>query len=1000
MKYQLNTTNYCDFNTYEVNKCEPRTYFVPYPDRQAADAVTAKEKRYRSPKAICLNGDWDFAFYAKPAELPTAFDTEAVQWDTLDVPSCWQFRGYDKPFYVNIRYQFPYDPPKIPTTEKAGKNFMWLGGEVGMGPRTIEPEELYNFVGVYRRDMQIRDLDKDYVMSFFGVATCLDLYINGRFVGYSEGSHNMAEFRISPYLQEGENEILAVVHRWCNGTYLESQDMFRNNGIFRDVMVYAYEPTDIWDIDFQTKKTAAGYRAEMTAVLTGSADVTFALEGHGLELTKTVHPESFRIVDGEKRYTAKVVFDQLDVKEWNAEDPVLYNAYYEIEGTTSIKERVGFKNIRIEGRTYKWNDAKIKFHGVNHHDTSCTNGYTMTPDEIERDIQICKEFNIDTIRTSHYPPDPLLLELADEYGIYIVDETDLETHGVFVQKLPPSYNWITDDPAWIDHIVDRAARMYQRDKMHVSIALWSLGNEAGAGCCTDAEYAYLKQHTDIPIHYESAVHSRIKAYDVGSEMYPKQANVHLVGLGKSKTAKFNDRPYFLCEYAHAMGVGPGNIESYWKDIYLFDALMGGCIWEMVDHAVLHEDGSYTYGGDHGEYIHDSNFCVDGIFYPDRSPSTGAWIAKHCYRPIRIRKVDNGTIELFNTRSFSAGSRYEVRYTLPDGSEHTLIPTAGPLSKEKVSVDLGGADHIVFHTIDTATGKEVGLDDLQLKRGISHRAIEMRGTAEHILGAGETEGFRIFDGRPIIDLPGNGPAGNAAVTAAEPYTILYRAATDNDRSITGQNTMEKYTKQQEKLLSVHQSEKSVTILSEMTIGHMVFACKDIYEACSEGVLVTCEIRGKKVGKNDILPRFGKTFRLPAAFSHVEYEGRIGESYIDMKEQFPIGKVNCEVSDMTEPNIRPQESGNRCDCRYASVSDGMHKVTFTAVNRAFELGIKPYSDPELLTMRHREDEKTTGTYVTIQGLQMGIGTGSCGPATAKEHTYPAKRGCRFSFLISWE
>ena len=316
MKYRLNTTNYWDFNTVEVNKLPGRSYFIPYPDRKKADTVSPKEKRYASEKVLCLNGDWDFKFYPRPAELPTEFDTDAVSFDTIDVPSCWQFRGYDRPFYVNIRYQFPFDPPRIPKTEKVGKLFYILGADKGIGPRTVDPGEEYNFVGVYRRSIAIEDPDKNYVISFLGVASCLDLYLNGKFVGYSEGAHNTAEFDLSDKLVKGENELLAVVHRWCTGTYLEDQDMFRNNGIFRDVLLRIDEPTDIKDIDAVTKKTGDKYSLTLSATTRGDTDVTFSLEGHGLKETKTVS------VVGR---TATATFEDLDVTEWNAEDPTLYD---------------------------------------------------------------------------------------------------------------------------------------------------------------------------------------------------------------------------------------------------------------------------------------------------------------------------------------------------------------------------------------------------------------------------------------------------------------------------------------------------------------------------------------------------------------------------------------------------------------------------------------------------------------------------------------------------
>ena len=334
MKYYLDKSNYSDFDTIEKNKLPGRSYFIPYPSREGADRVSLKEKRYQSEKVKCLNGDWDFRFYPRPAELPDVLDTDNVKFDTIDVPSCWQFRGYYHPFYVNIRYQFPYHPPVIPREEKVGKVFSIMGVDQKMSLRYKDPGEEYNFVGVYRKKIEIEDDEKNYVISFLGVASCLDLYVNGSFVGYSEGAHNTAEFDLTGYLEKGENELLAVVHRWCTGTYLECQDMFRNNGIFRDVLLRISEPADFWDLNAVTKKAAGKYSLKLSAKTLSDTDVTFTLEGNGITRSETVR------TDGK---SAAVTFEDLDVTEWSAEDPVLYNVYFETS-TSCVKERIGFKS--------------------------------------------------------------------------------------------------------------------------------------------------------------------------------------------------------------------------------------------------------------------------------------------------------------------------------------------------------------------------------------------------------------------------------------------------------------------------------------------------------------------------------------------------------------------------------------------------------------------------------------------------------------------------------
>lgn len=979
VNYTLNTTNYHTFETFQVNKLPGRSYFIPYPTRAQADAVSLKEKRYRSEQVQCLNGIWDFRFYPRPAEVPAVLDTDKLTFDQIEVPACWQFRGYDRPFYTNIRYQFPFHPPVIPTTEKVGKVFSWMGCDQGISLRYKDPGEEYNFVGVYRRFFTVEDPSKRYIISFLGVASCLDLYLNGRFVGYSEGTHNTAEFDLTGGLVQGENELVAVVHRWCNGTYLEDQDMFRNNGIFRDVLLRISQPTDLWDIDAKTEKTGDTYSLTLTAQTFDDTDVTFTLEGHGISVTKTV-PTAGK--------TASVTFEGLQVQEWNAEEPTLYNLYYEtVSGC--VKERIGFKSVEIKGDKFYVNGRLVKFHGVNHHDTSPTNGYTMTPDEIERDILLCKQFNIDTIRTSHYPPDPLLLELADQQGLYIVDENDLETHGTWSHQLPPTYNTISHDPKWQRHYLDRITRLYQRDKLHgnTAIVLWSLGNEAGGYRNTDAMYQYLKAHSNLPVHYESAIHCKRIAYDVGSEMYPSVRMVQDVGEHRRKQKQLNDRPYFMCEYAHAMGVGPGNTEAYWEQVYRYDNLMGGCVWEMVDHAVLHEDGSYTYGGDHGEWVHDKNFCVDGLFYPDRTPSVGAKMIRFIYRPIRVSHISGNAFEIFNTTGFSDGSRYRLTFRWNDCTEQSVQPEVPPLTRVRVELPVGssvdGNRSAIVTTVDTRTGAAVSEEQLVLEQRVpgAPQSAPLPGTCT------------VENGRFTLNLP-----EGRALTDAEQSTLLYRAATDNDTDPFFRNTMLPYFAQTEKLISCERTEQGYQVITHVSNRKARFTVTSTYQGVDGGILVTSRIHC--ISGGGILPRFGKAFRLDEVFDKVEYTGRAGESYCDMKEQFPIRTVACTVSDMTEPNIRPQESGNRCDCTCASISDGRTKVTFRAVDRPFELGIKPYTDRALFQMKHRSDEVRTGTYITIQAFQQGIGTGACGPAIAPEFQYSARQDYELRFLISVE
>ena len=971
MKYTKAYAYYADFNTIDVNRLKPRSYFIPFTTKKAATSVDIKNKRYDSDKVVCLNGIWDFAYFDNPNDLPDTFDTDEMKWDKLDVPSCWQFNGYGKPMYLNARYPFRFNPPKIPTTEPVGKYFSY---------ETLfihAPKGEYNHLGVYRTFFNAR-LDKRYIISFLGVCSCIEVYLNGEFVGYSEESHITSEFDLTDKLKQDNNELVCIVHRWCTGSYLECQDMFRNNGIFRDVLLRVEDKCDIWDIDFKYKKNKDGlYTATIYVELSSdeTKEIEVSLTGHGIEKNIIGTPVDRKI---------SIEFKDLSVIEWNAEKPTLYDLLVSIPNSY-VYTKVGFKNIKIDDAVYYLNGKKIKVRGVNHHDTSPVNGYTMTLDEIETDLKLCKEYNVNTIRTSHYQPDPYLIELATELGIYIVDECDLETHGCRTQSPFFRFNYLSKKRSWMGHYLDRMERHYGRDKLlKTPVIMWSLGNESGDGCNTMAMYEWIKKRSDIPVQYEGAVYNRTKAYDIASQMYPSVFDVKLVGEHKSKTKQFNDRPYWLCEYAHAMGTGPGNLEGYMDVFYQYDNIMGGCIWEMVDHAVLHEDGSYTYGGDHGEWIHDSNFCCDGLFYPNRMPSNGAFIMKHAYRPLRLSLASERELRIFNTLSFTNGKEFRIDFEI-NGKEFSIIPDVKPLRKKIFEIDLGeikGDSFLNAKIYEIKTNHLV--DETQII--VSE---EIRNKPKKAL---LPENFKIVDGNPVFTFK------NSEVKVSSPYTILFRAGTDNDKEGFFYATMPRWYDEKEKITDVFIGKEKCVVKTIITANKNTFSVEDVYEGCEEGIFVTSEI--KPVSASGNLPRFGKAFKLDSSFDDVTYLGRDKESYIDMFDHSKICLCHSKVLDMVENNIKPQESGNRMDTRFVEVSNEDVTFKFTAIEEAFNLGIKPYSDMELTKMTHRSDEVRSGTYVTISKMQKGIGTGSCGPNTLKEHTYSAEETYKLKFIISWK
>jgi len=662
LKYNIKTDNYKNFSVYKDNVLQPRSYFIPFKSEKAMRKTDIRTERYSSDTVTVLSGEWDFVYYKRVSAVPNDFDTAAVAFDKIFVPSCWQFTGYEPPYYVNTRYQFKPNPPEIPADCP---------------------------VGVYRKIFTVYDLSLNYTLSFLGVAGALDVFINGKYVGYSEGSHNTSEFEITEFLTDGENELVACVHKYSNGTYLECQDMFRNNGIFRDVLLYKTGNNSIYDFKADIEYDGAYSLSVIPALkLTDDCVLTAHIDEIGVSKSVNVSPDGIDKID----------FTDLEVDEWSAEIPNLYTLVLTLskqgEPVEYIRRKIGFKHIEIKGNVFCFNGKRIKMLGVNHHDSNPKMGYVMSVEDMEHDIALCKQFNVNCIRTSHYPPDPIFLDLCNEYGIYLVDEADIETHGCQTELHRPGA--CSHNSAWQGHYWDRVYRMYERDKNHPCITMWSLGNEAWGFKNQDYCYNKLKELTDIPVHYENVVRTRRFAYDVISQMYPWQGKYKKLAQGKGLPKKWYLKPYFLCEYAHAMGVGAGELETYVSTFLNADNLMGGCIWEFADHAVYHENEriKYTYGGDHGEEKHDKNFCVDGLFYPDRTPHAGALQMKNCYRPVRAKK--QGDSFVFTNLNYFKPVNYTVKWNneKTGGSFNLNIE---PRKTQRVSLEKGA--YCVFRYYD-------------------------------------------------------------------------------------------------------------------------------------------------------------------------------------------------------------------------------------------------------------------------------------------------------------
>lgn len=1011
MKYTLQKKNYRNFKIFRDNITEPRAYFIPYSSLEKLKNTDFRQERYSSDMVTCLSGEWDFKFYQHCAKVPDALDTSYIRFDKVTVPSTWQRTGYMEPVYLNCPYEFQITPPGIPDDMTAG---------------------------IYRKKFDINDMSKKYIISFLGAANNIEVYLNGSYIGYSEGSHNTAEFDITDKVVEGTNELVVLMFRWCNGTFLECQDMFRETGIFRDVLLSAYDDSYIYDYYVSSVKNGDKY--DMTC------DVEVPAYSEGCTVKVALYDGDHEIVSEEKKASQKMQFSfsGLDVKEWNAEVPYLYTVYVTLckngEEVMSLRNMTGFKIVEIIGNVFYFNGKKIKFKGVNHHDSHPVTGYVMSHADLEKDIVLMKELNVNSVRTSHYPPDPFFLSLCDYYGLYVVDEADIETHGAW-EVCNENDNGISHDIKWQHHYVDRVMRMYKRDRSHTSITMWSLGNEAGGYKCQDKCYEYLKaQGTPIPVHYEGVVRTKRIAYDVCSEMYTHQDNVKLIAEGKykgqykggSKLGQkiYSERPFFLCEYVHAMGVGPGAMEEYWDLFYKHDNLMGGCIWEWVDHAVYHEPDDpkypyqYTYGGDHKEKRHDGNFCVDGLMYPDRTPHTGALQMKEIYRPVRVSCKNENIFTFTNTNRFRNASYLSMKWILERNGvlydSGSVVLDIEPEATMETEIDFKQINKdndfmITFVCFDgdrEISREQIILNDVSVSYDLHKTGkicVESDGNKVKVKFDGGEVVFKTATGNIVSYKKGGyeyinqAPAGG--MKGFMPY--VFRAPLDNDRQ-----KIEKWEKLGLDKIKVVPDAFDVcidgncaSVLSVYTLKGKqkdLFECMIDYAISPIGEIKVRAVLNKVIDEKIDLPRFGMTVELPKEFTQVEYYGRGSQENLpDFLAQSPIGIYKSTVHEMHEPYIYPQDNGEHCNVKWLDVSDNAGHSLRVYAEECFAFNIHDYTPENLYKAKHQEDIVFVDSSVlTIDGYVRGAGTGSCGPNTLPQYEIDEESMLIYEFTVVTE
>ena len=997
MEYTLNKTNYRDFSVYEENKRTARAYYIPYSKKAVLEATALKDERFNSDLVDILSGEWEFKYFDDISLLPDTIDSENFDFENISVPSTWQRTGFEAPVYLNCPYPFDDAPPNLPERMS---------------------------VGVYRKKFEVNDSDDIHILSFLGVIPCIDLYVNGGYVGYSEGAHNTAEFDVSEFLYEGTNELVAVVHKWSTATFLECQDMFRENGIFRDVLLYKMPATYINDYYIRPLKKDGVWEMDVDIAIEGkpckcSLEVTLK-NGDDVIATQTVKAEK----------NTKIHFDALNIVEWNAEIPTVYEAYITLLNNDtevmSIRNITGFKDVKIEGNVFTLNGQKIKIKGVNHHDTHFKNGYVMTYEEYEKDVQLIKELNGNCVRTSHYPPDPNLLTLCDIYGLYVVDEADIETHGCCCapHRCP---TLISHDKKWAPRYLDRVSRMYYRDRSHPSIIMWSLGNEAEGWNCQDVCYKFLHEICpEIPVHYEGVSRTPRHAYDVMSEMYTHQNNVQKIGEGTKIGKHYKDRPFFLCEYAHAMGVGPGALEEYWQLFYKYDNLMGGCIWEWADHAVYHEDGplKYTYGGDHGEKKHDGNFCVDGLVYPDRELSTGAHAMKAVYRPVRASLNEDGSFTFTNTNRFLSSGYITILWTaLKNGvaeQNGELKLDIAPCGTETVTLPLEipkDCDyHINFEYVD-ADSNHIATEQIALAEKFEEVKLPKGSKFDCTFDGKEIK--VLFDGGSVIFDKKTGEISSYRIgkkelinqsPAAHKGFIpnIYRAPLDNDMY-----TCSKWHKAGYDDIEVILKDFEVEIErknAEIELKYVLRSKKGIvakveleYEIDPAGCIeVKAKIKPVTQSRAaSVIPRFGLTLEMSESFENVEYYGYGPfESESDFKEQCTVGIFKNTVNGMDERYIKPQDYGIRTGIRWVKVTDEQGDgLMICNADRKLSFSARHFTQKLLQKAKHREDLHSENTTVlNIDGFRRGAGTNSCGPDVLEQYSIDARKGLEFEFTVA--
>ncbi|MBQ8655014.1 MAG: beta galactosidase jelly roll domain-containing protein [Clostridia bacterium] len=983
-----------DISHLHVNMLPNRAYFIPYADK----AAMLQDDRKQSQRVVMLTGEWHFGYYDSFLDLPEdVFAPEATP-DMIPVPSVWQCHGYDNHQYTNVRFPIPYDPPYVPVENPCGlytRTFQWKAEE---GERAT--------------------------LHFEGVDSCMYVWVNGEFVGYSQVSHSTSAFDVTDKVHDGENTITVLVLKWCDGTYFEDQDKLRMSGIFRDVYLLRRSASHLTDYFIHTNLNDTFTAADI--------NVELEKEGGAPVVWQLLDAEGKEIASG-KTDGAAIDFHMDAIRLWSSEDPYLYTLILNCGGEW-IMEKVGLRRIYIENGVVKLNGQAIKFKGVNRHDSDPYVGAAVGMKEMLRDLTVMKNHNVNAIRTSHYPNAPEFLKLCDKYGFYVIDEADMECHGVCKIGLPThleSYNALASDPTYMEVFVDRAQMDVIRDKNRPSVVIWSMGNEAGHGCNFNAALKWTKQYDPSRLtHYERASFPpegeeiNKEDLDLYSRMYTTIAeNDEYFAKGDI------NKPYIMCEYCHAMGNGPGDLEDYFQCFHRHEGHCGGFIWEWCDHSIYmgttaDNRRKFFYGGDFGEKLHDGNFCMDGLVYPDRTPHTGLIEYKNVLRPARLVGYDlaEGQFILWNTLDFTSLKdavriTYSVRqngqdvYTAEIPAEMLDIP---PHAKAEIRLPLpeGLTGPYAVHFCEyllkgdelVPAGHLVGEDEAgrQEYKAPAMAPVRAAVTVE------ETARCLILTGRDFRYVYNKTTAafdamvhGNVALIEKPMAWNLWRAPTDNDRKIQREWQEARYDQLSSRGYTTTLTKKpggwlletdysiATPYLPPVVRGKVKWMVKNNGE-------IEMKTTAVRRPQDPFLPRFGLRLFLPKGMNQLSYFG-FGpyESYIDKRRSSFRNLYASTVENQHEDYLKPQENGSHYDCSCVQVYDDYTALQVTGPS--FSFNASPYTQEELTEKKHSfELDKCGSTVLCVDGYNSGIGSGSCGPQLAPEYQIPQKMkfSCTFS------